>query len=121
MGGDVLEIVQRTKLRSGVALEGQLGIRPAHAPTIVAHANEPRSTLLHVQVDAPGSGVESVLHQLFDDGGRPFDDLAGRDLVDEILGKALDRAQCQSPIGLSSWACAAASRAIGTRKGEQDT
>jgi hypothetical protein len=115
VGGDVLEVVQRTKLRSGVALEGQLRIRPAHTPTIVAHPNEPGSTLLHVQVDAPGSGVESVLHQLLDDGGRPFDDLAGRDLVDEILGKTLDRAQgilVVSPKG-------AADTATGVRRSER--
>jgi hypothetical protein len=36
-------------------------------------------------VHVPRLGIERVLEQLLDDGPRPLDDLAGRDLVDEVL------------------------------------
>ena len=49
------------------------------------------TALAHVDLDAPGFGVEGVLDQLLDDGGRPLDDLAGRDLVDQGVLEAADR------------------------------
>jgi len=36
------------------------------------------------------AGIEGVLDELLDDRGRPFDHLAGGDLVDELTGKNAD-------------------------------
>ena len=41
------------------------------------------AALLDVDVDAAGAGIDGVFQQLLDDAGRPFDDLAGGDLVDD--------------------------------------
>ena len=49
------------------------------------------AAFLQIDVDAPRTGVQRVLHQLLDHGSRPFDDFAGGDLVDEGVGKLADR------------------------------
>ena len=103
--GDGLEVVERPELRGGVALERQLGVAPAHALAIVAHADEPGPSLFDLDVHAARPGVERVLDELLDDGPRPLDDLAGRDLVDEILGKPLDGAQCHPLLLLGRMTC----------------
>ena len=44
-------------------------------------------------VDARGAGIDGVFHQLLDHAGRPLDDLAGGDLVDQGLGELTDGRQ----------------------------
>ena len=41
-------------------------------------------------VDAGGAGIDGVFHQFLHDAGRPLDDLARGDLVDQGLGKLVD-------------------------------
>ena len=42
-------------------------------------------------LDALRAGVQAVLHQLLDDGRRALDDLAGGDLIDEVIVEYADR------------------------------
>jgi hypothetical protein len=45
-----------------------------------------------LQIDENGActGIKAVLDQLFDDGRRPLDHLAGSDLVNEMFGELSD-------------------------------
>ncbi len=61
------------------------------AAAIVADADQAHAAFLQIDVDAPRTGVQRVLHQLLDHGSRAFDDFAGGDLVDEGVGKLADR------------------------------
>ena len=57
---------------------------------VVAHADEAAAAALELHFDALRARIERVLHQLLDHGGRPLDHLAGRDLIDEFVGKNLN-------------------------------
>jgi hypothetical protein len=76
-----------------VPLERELGVGARHAVPVVADAHERRAAVLDLDVDAAGTRVERVLAELLDDGRRPLDHLAGRDLVDEVVGETLDGRQ----------------------------
>src|SRR5262249_51651864 len=54
---------------------------------VIAHADQPRSAALDVDLDVPGASVQAVLGELLDDGGRALDHLTGGDLVDELARK----------------------------------
>ena len=69
-----------------MALDGPLGVIAPHAQAVVAHADEILAPLHDLDRDGMGLGIERVLDQLLDDGCRAFHDLAGCDLVDEIVG-----------------------------------
>ena len=60
------------------------------AAAVVAHADQADAAFLQVDLDAARAGVERVLHQFLDHGRRPFDDLAGGDLVDQGVGELAD-------------------------------
>ena len=60
------------------------------AAAVVAHADQARAAGFDVDLDASRAGIEAVLDQLLDDRGRPLDDFAGGDLVDELSGKLMD-------------------------------
>jgi hypothetical protein len=62
----------------------QLELLRRHPATVVDDANELDAPLLHRNVNSPRARVERILDELLDDGCRPLDDLAGRDLVDEL-------------------------------------
>ena len=66
----------------------QLGF--GNPAAIVAHARQPHAAGFDFHLDALRAGVEAVFHQLLDDGRRPLDDLAGRDLVDEMAVEDAD-------------------------------
>ena len=69
--------------------ERQLG--GGNSAAVVAHAREPHAARFDFHLDALRAGVEAVLHQLLDDGSRPLDDLAGGDLIDEVIVEDADR------------------------------
>ena len=82
-----LEILERGDLAGGVALHGERQLVGLDADAIVAHPHQAEAALLDVDLDAPRAGIERVLDQLLDDGGRPLDDLAGGDLIDQGGGQ----------------------------------
>ena len=52
--------------------------------SVVAHANQLCPARSNVDLDIVGAGVEAVLDEFLHNGGRPLDDLAGSDLVDQV-------------------------------------
>jgi len=88
-GADVEEIVV-VEFGGGVALHRQHQVVAAHAAAVVGHRDAPPTAALGDHVDAGGTGVESVLHQLLHDAGGTLDDLAGGDAVDDGLGELPD-------------------------------
>jgi len=57
---------------------------------VVAHANEGGAASLDVDGDARRARVERVLDELFDDARGTLDDLAGGDLVRELVAQLVD-------------------------------
>src|SRR5207253_7030304 len=85
-----LEILERTDLARRVPREGHREFIGGDTAAVVAHPNEAGATALHVDLDAPRAGIQTVLDELLDDGGGPLDHLAGGDLIDELAGKNAD-------------------------------
>jgi len=67
------------------------GVFPSHAGAVVAHQHQGLASLLQLHPHVPGTRVQRVLHQLLHHRGGTLDDLAGGDLVDELLGEDPDR------------------------------
>src|SRR6185312_10340941 len=88
--GDVFEIVEAADLAGGMRGHRQRQVVQRDAAAVVANADQPRTASLDVHLDARGAGVEAVLDQLLDHRGRPLDDLAGGDLIDEFGRKRAD-------------------------------
>ena len=84
---DRRQIIERGDLAGGVAGECQGQLRCADPAPVIAHPNEAHAAALDVDLDSRGARIEGVLNQLLDDRGRPLDDLAGGDLVNELAGK----------------------------------
>ena len=58
--------------------------------SVVPHEDALDASSLELHLDARGPGVQRVLDQLLDDGGRPFHHLSGGDPVDHLTGQAVD-------------------------------
>ncbi len=93
VGGHALEVAQLAQLRGRVALQRATGILRSHAVAVVADADPLLAAPFDLDGDGRGLRVEGVLDQLLDDRGRPFHDLARRDLVDQVVGQPFDAVQ----------------------------
>ncbi len=71
-------------------LDRQRQLVGAHAAAVVGDGDKGAPAVAQHHVDLPGAGVERVLDQLLDRGGRPLDHLAGGDAVDDGLGQPAD-------------------------------
>ena len=80
--GDRLEVAVR-QFGGGVPLDGEREVVRAHAPAVVDDADQPSPAGLDGDLDAARAGVERVLDQFLDGGGRALHHLAGGDAVDE--------------------------------------
>ena len=89
--GDGAEIVGSRDLAGGVARQRELELGGGNSAAVVANAREAHAARLDFDFDALRAGVEAVLNQLLDDGCRTLDDLAGSDLVDEVIVENADR------------------------------
>ena len=98
-GRDVLEVVQRGDLAGGMARESDADLLRRDADAVVAHADQAAAAAFQLDLDAPRARVQGVLDQFLDHRGRPFDDLAGGDLIDECVGQDLDGQRATSRIG----------------------
>jgi hypothetical protein len=88
--GDRLQVVHRGNLAGGVAGDSQRQFVRGNATAVVADADQAHAAFLEIDVDAARTRIERVLDQFLDHGCRPLHDLAGRDLVDEGVGKLAD-------------------------------
>ena len=82
VGTQLIEIVELFQLRGGESFADQRQIDFADATAIVSNLDGFQTSLLHVNVNRPCPGVETVLQQFFDRCTRPHDDLTGRDSID---------------------------------------
>ena len=80
---DMDEIVAR-QLRRGVALDREGELVAIHAMAVIGDGNQRAAAVAQGDVDAARAGIERILDQLLHDRGRPLDDLAGGDLVDQV-------------------------------------
>ncbi len=91
-GGDGEQVVGGAQLGCGVAFEGQQGIVAVHALAVVGDADEAAAAGLDFDANAVGAGVQGILQQFLDHGGRAIDNLAGGDLVGNLVGENADAA-----------------------------
>jgi hypothetical protein len=84
-GGDMGQIVAR-QLGGGMALHRQGQLLGRHAETVIHHLDQIAPAIPEGDIDAPGAGVDGILHQLLHGRGRALDHLAGGDAVDDIGG-----------------------------------
>ncbi len=87
---DAFEILERGDLARRMRGDRERKVIRLDAGAVVAHADQPRAAGFDIDLDAPSAGIEAVLDELLDDRRRPFDDLAGGDLVDELGGQLTD-------------------------------
>ena len=87
---DALEVVERGDLARCVCGNRERQIVRINPIAVVANSDQACTTLLDVDLDARGAGVEAVLDQFLDHRRRPFDDLAGGNLVDQFDREGTD-------------------------------
>src|SRR5690606_14850465 len=78
------------ELGGAMARKGQRQLVRRHAGSVVAHPDQVEAATGGGDLDAPGAGVERILEKLLDDARRALDHLAGRDLIDDRIGKLPD-------------------------------
>jgi hypothetical protein len=87
-----------TAVARGVPLDRQPRIRRFHPFPVVLDPDLLLAAELDVNGQALRTGVDRVLDQLLDDGGRALDDLAGGYLVGEVRGQAGDLSHLKSTV-----------------------
>ena len=87
---DAFEVLEAGDLAGGVAGEREDELVAVDAAAVVLHADAPDATVVERDLDIGRAGVEAVLEEFLEGGGRALDDLAGGDLVDEQVGEDVD-------------------------------
>ena len=83
--GDRLEIDRAGDLGGGMACHREIQIVAFDAIAIVGNAYELDAAACEIDIDLAGPCVDGVLQQLLQRGRRPFDHLAGGNLVDQLI------------------------------------
>ena len=73
-----------------MAFEAHEGVVSAHADAVVGHPDEAATAGGDFDGDAGGLGVDGILDEFLHDRRGTFDDLAGGDLVGDVVGKQMD-------------------------------
>lgn len=73
--------------------ERQRHLLRRNAAAVVGDGDALDAALFQAHGDLRGAGIERVLQQFLDDGGRAFDDFAGSDLRNQLVGQGLNRAK----------------------------
>jgi hypothetical protein len=95
-----LEVADAADLAGGVACQREYEFVLGDPRAVVPDAAQAGSPVLDLDLHRTRAGVEAVLEELLDDGRRPFDHLAGGDLVDQLFGKDPDgHRQCVPRVG----------------------
>ncbi len=79
------EIILIAHLAGGMALEGEKGVVLVHAAAVVDNADQALAAAFDLDEDIGGAGIDGILHQFLHHRRRPFDHLAGGNLVAQIL------------------------------------
>ena len=87
---DAEQVVGLSDFARGVAGQGQRQLLGRDAAAVIDDPHHFQSALAHRNVDARGTRVDGILHQFLDHAGRPFDDLAGGDFVDQGRREEVD-------------------------------
>src|ERR1700691_112794 len=90
-GRNTFEVLKRSDLAGCMPRKRQPDLLRLDPDAIVAHPDERAAAPLEFDLDAQRPRIERVLHQLLDHGGGTLDDFTGRDLIDELIGKNLNR------------------------------
>ena len=97
--GDAVEIIDLRDLARGMLHEGHRGVARRHPVAVVNHFDQTAPAILQTYGDPERARIERVLHQLLDDGRRPFDHLAGGDAIDNAtIQQAYRAAHTVDPI-----------------------
>ncbi len=98
--GDRFEIVDGRELRRRVTRDRERELLALDAAAVVGDADALDAAAGEIDVDLRRARIERVLEQLLQRRGRPLDDLAGGDLVDEVIGQRADPShRCSSGAG----------------------
>ena len=98
VGPDADEVLVRRDLGGGMALQRQARVLATHARAVVPDEDPVDAAPVDLDVDPGRPGVESVLDELLDGRGRPLDDLAGGDAIDDGARQAADAGHSSHPI-----------------------
>ena len=82
-----LEVIKHANLAGGMARQRQRQLIGGNAATVIADAQAFDATLQQIDIDGAGTRIQTVLQQLLERGGGPFDHFAGGNLVDEKVGE----------------------------------
>ncbi len=74
-----------------MAFQGQREFVLGDAGAVVGDPDAPHAALFELHVDGRRAGVHGVFEHFLEHRGGPFDDLAGGDLIDEVVGEEVDR------------------------------
>src|SRR5688572_28972483 len=88
---DALEIIARRDLAGCMTCERELELFPGYPDTVITDLDEPSAAACRADVHLASARVEAVFEQLLQCGRRPFDHFARRDLVDQQIGKHVNR------------------------------
>ncbi len=104
-----------------MTFEGEQSIVADHAMAVVGDADEFAAAGFDLDTDASGAGVNGVLKQFLDDGGRTLDDLAGGDLVRDLVGEDVDAAHESIVVGDGSpgWSRSRTASRLASKVGER--
>ena len=89
-GGDVVEILHLPDLTCRMSKKRSAHLTCRNAGAVIRDADEGRSAVADLHRDGRRQGVQRVLRQFLDNGGRPLDHLAGGDLVYRCFIKHLN-------------------------------
>ena len=93
--GDGGKVSAFPDLAGGVPLEAEERIRAIHPGAVVRDTDQPGAAPLELDGDAPSSGIDGVLDQFLDHGGRSLDHLTRSHLAGEDIGENLDAAHSE--------------------------
>ena len=83
----MLQVGQRGNLAGGVPGQGQRQLVLVDAAAVVDDLKPAQTAFLDADLDLAGPGIQRVLQQLLDGGGRELDELTGVDLADQHVGQ----------------------------------
>ncbi|MNZ91226.1 hypothetical protein D3C78_1102010 [compost metagenome] len=84
------EVFQFADLAGGVSGQGQWQVVGGNTAAVVTYPQQLDAALLHFDIDASGTGVQTVLQQLLGHRSRAFDHLTGGNLVGQPRAEQLD-------------------------------